>query len=200
MPGNSPYRPADRWAGWSPRPGTARLLCGGASQRGARDGGNGEAGGGDGACYRMPAGLMTWDDPGVFSTGPGARIVIGTFAWHAACFANLTSFPDVLGRGPGRPRGHSGCRCGDAACPHRAVRRGDGYFPRLAVQGANPGRPLAGRETRGDSSIPPSADDLPGKTAPQPRKSCGGGKRRQGKQPGAPGAHLAWRENPDTTA
>ena len=66
---------------------------------------------------------------------------------------------------------------------------------------------LAGRLARleravsrnsGNSSMPPSADDLPGKTPP-PRKSCGGGKRRQGKQPGAPGAHLAWSENPDTT-
>jgi hypothetical protein len=96
MPRNSPYRPANRWAGWSPRPGTARPLCGGARQRGARDGGNSEEGG-DGACYRMPAGLMTRDDPGVFSTGPGAEIVIGTFAWHAACFINLTGFLDALG-------------------------------------------------------------------------------------------------------
>jgi hypothetical protein len=31
----------------------------------------------------------------------------------------------------------------------------------------------------GNSLMPPSADDLPGKTAPQPRKSRGGGKRRQ---------------------
>jgi transposase len=46
--------------------------------------------------------------------------------------------------------------------------------------------------------MPPSADDLPGKTALQPRKSRGGGKKRQGKQPGAPGAHLAWSENPNT--
>ena len=47
--------------------------------------------------------------------------------------------------------------------------------------------------------MPPSADDLPGKPAPRSRKSRGGGKRRQDKQPGAPGAHLAWSENPDTT-
>jgi transposase len=47
--------------------------------------------------------------------------------------------------------------------------------------------------------MPPSADDLPGKTAPQPRKSRGGGKRRQGKQPGAPGAHLTWSRHPDKT-
>jgi transposase len=51
----------------------------------------------------------------------------------------------------------------------------------------------------GNSSMPPSADDLPGKTAPPPRRGRGGGKRRQGKQPGAPGAHLAWSENPQDT-
>ena len=47
--------------------------------------------------------------------------------------------------------------------------------------------------------MPPSADDLPGKTAPEPRPKRGSGKKRQGKQRGAPGAHLAWSENPDKT-
>jgi transposase len=51
----------------------------------------------------------------------------------------------------------------------------------------------------GNSSMPPSADDLPGKTAPQPRPPRGNGKKRQGKQRGAPGAHLAWSESPDRT-
>jgi transposase len=49
----------------------------------------------------------------------------------------------------------------------------------------------------GNSGMPPSADDLPGKTPPEPKPKRGGGKRGQGKQPGAPGAHLAWSENPD---
>jgi transposase len=48
----------------------------------------------------------------------------------------------------------------------------------------------------GNSSMPPSADDLPGKTAPEPKPGRGG-KKRQGKQPGSPGAHLAWSESPD---
>ena len=48
----------------------------------------------------------------------------------------------------------------------------------------------------GNSGMPPSADDLPGKTPPAPKPERGGGKR-QGKQRGAPGAHLAWSENPD---
>jgi len=51
----------------------------------------------------------------------------------------------------------------------------------------------------GNSGMPPSADDLPGKTPPAPRPKRGGGKRRQGKQLGAPGAHLAWSEDPGKT-
>jgi transposase len=49
----------------------------------------------------------------------------------------------------------------------------------------------------GNSGMLPSADDLPGKVAPAPKPERGGGKRRQGKQRGAPGAHLAWSGNPD---
>jgi transposase len=51
----------------------------------------------------------------------------------------------------------------------------------------------------GNSSMPPSTDDLPGKTPPQRRTGQGGTKRKPGKQPGAPGAFLAWNERPDTT-
>ena len=50
----------------------------------------------------------------------------------------------------------------------------------------------------GNSGMPPSADDLPGKTPPAPKPKRGGGKR-QGKQRGAPGAHLAWSDDPDKT-
>ena len=55
----------------------------------------------------------------------------------------------------------------------------------------------AASRNSGNSSMPPSADDLPGKTAPEPRRGRGSGKKRQGKQPGAAGAHLAWSESPD---
>ena len=51
----------------------------------------------------------------------------------------------------------------------------------------------------GNSGMPPSADDLPGRKAPEPKPGRGGGKKKQGKQPGAPGAHLAWSEDPDDT-
>lgn len=46
--------------------------------------------------------------------------------------------------------------------------------------------------------MPPSTDDLPGKKPPErkPRRGSGG---RPGKQRGAPGAHLAWSDEPDKT-
>jgi transposase len=50
----------------------------------------------------------------------------------------------------------------------------------------------------GNSSIPPSKDDDPGKTPPpeKPKRRSGELKRKRGKQPGAPGANLAWIDNP----
>src|SRR5215472_9237125 len=48
----------------------------------------------------------------------------------------------------------------------------------------------------GNSSMPPSSDDLPGHTPPQRAQSRGRWKRKPGKQPGTPGSHLAWSENP----
>ena len=50
----------------------------------------------------------------------------------------------------------------------------------------------------GNSSMPPSTDDLPGKKPPQRSPRRGGG-RKPGKQPGAPGAYLAWNDHPDET-
>ncbi|MGH3125267.1 MAG: DUF6444 domain-containing protein, partial [Streptosporangiaceae bacterium] len=53
----------------------------------------------------------------------------------------------------------------------------------------------------GNSSMAPSADDLPGRTPPpaKPKPKRGRGGRRPGKQPGAPGSHLAWSASPDGT-
>ena len=51
----------------------------------------------------------------------------------------------------------------------------------------------------GNSSMAPSGDDQPGKTPPAPKPRRGAGKRKPGKQPGAPGAYLAWNDHPDRT-
>ena len=49
-----------------------------------------------------------------------------------------------------------------------------------------------------NSSMPPSADDAPGRTPPPPPVTprCGGPRRRRGKQPGAVGTTLGWTDNP----
>ncbi|MGH3238584.1 MAG: IS66 family transposase, partial [Streptosporangiaceae bacterium] len=51
----------------------------------------------------------------------------------------------------------------------------------------------------GNSSMAPSGDDQPGKTPPAPKPRRDGGRRKKGKQPGAPGASLAWNDDPDDT-
>jgi transposase len=50
-----------------------------------------------------------------------------------------------------------------------------------------------------NSSMPPSGDDQPGRTPPAPKPRRGAGKRKPGKQPGAPGAYLTWNDHPDKT-
>jgi hypothetical protein len=49
----------------------------------------------------------------------------------------------------------------------------------------------------GNSSMPPSGDDQPGKTPPRQKPGRGAGRRKPGKQPGAPGAYLARNDHPD---
>ncbi len=52
----------------------------------------------------------------------------------------------------------------------------------------------------GNSSMPPSTDDLPGRSGkrkPAAGKQPGGQKRGRGKQPGAPGSHLPWLDEAD---
>ncbi|MDP9185209.1 MAG: IS66 family transposase [Actinomycetota bacterium] len=53
----------------------------------------------------------------------------------------------------------------------------------------------AGRNS-GNSGMPPSTDDLPGRRAPAPRRAKGSGRGR-GKQPGAAGSALPWVVKPD---
>jgi hypothetical protein len=50
----------------------------------------------------------------------------------------------------------------------------------------------------GNSSMPPSKDDDPGKPAPPDKqRGRGGPNRSRGKQRGAPGSHLAWTDTPN---
>src|ERR1035441_10282398 len=67
----------------------------------------------------------------------------------------------------------------------------------LAAQVAELRRRL-GRNS-GNSSMAPSADDLPGRPPPEPKRTRGKGGRKPGGQPGAPGSHLAWSQDPDDT-
>ncbi|WP_190814848.1 DUF6444 domain-containing protein [Saccharopolyspora pogona] len=47
-----------------------------------------------------------------------------------------------------------------------------------------------------NSSSAPSKDDGPGRTPPPAKAKRGGALKRKGKQPGAPGANLAWTDSP----
>ncbi len=67
----------------------------------------------------------------------------------------------------------------------------------LAAQVAELRRRL-GRNS-GNSSMAPSADDLPGRTPPPAKPGRGKGGRKPGGQPGSKGSHLAWSQKPDAT-
>src|SRR5258707_5547518 len=67
----------------------------------------------------------------------------------------------------------------------------------LAAQVAELRRRL-GRNS-GNSSMAPSADDLPGRTPPPAKPGRGKGGRQPGRQPGSNGSHLARRQKPDAT-
>jgi hypothetical protein len=45
--------------------------------------------------------------PGAFSSNLGAKIIIGTFVWHAVYFLQLTSFSDAFGRHQWKAKGFS---------------------------------------------------------------------------------------------
>jgi transposase len=52
----------------------------------------------------------------------------------------------------------------------------------------------AGSRNSGNSSMPPSSDDLPGRKPPRRERRAAerAGKKKQGKQPGSPGASMTW--------
>ena len=57
----------------------------------------------------------------------------------------------------------------------------------------------AGSRNSGNSSMPPSSDDLPGRKPPRKqRRAAERAEKRRGKQPGSPGASMPW-EVPDRT-
>ena len=57
-----------------------------------------------------------------------------------------------------------------------------------------------GSRNSGNSSMPPSSDDLPGRRPPRKQRRAAerAGKKKRGKQPGSPGASMTW-EVPDRT-
>ena len=52
----------------------------------------------------------------------------------------------------------------------------------------------AGSRNSGNSSMPPSSDDLPGKKPPRKQRRAAerAEKKKRGKQPGSPGAAMRW--------
>src|SRR5258708_11545414 len=91
------------------------------------------------------------------------------------------------------------CAARDAVISEQAAAieelRSDGVA--LAAQVAELRRRL-GRNS-GNSSMAPSADDLPGRTPPPAKPGRGKGGRKPGKQPGAKGSHPARNQKPDAT-
>jgi hypothetical protein len=77
----------------------------------------------------------------------------------------------------------------------------DSRIAQLEAENADLARRVARLErlisrNSGNSSFPPSMDDLPGRTSPRGGPARGGGKRKPGGQPGSPGPYLAWRRDP----
>jgi transposase len=93
--------------------------------------------------------------------------------------------------------GCASCAARDAVIAEQAAAIGELRSDLVALAGevAELRRRL-GRNS-GNSSMAPSADDLPGRTPPPAKPKRGQGGRGPGKQPGAPGSHLAWSASPD---
>src|SRR5260370_13585798 len=93
--------------------------------------------------------------------------------------------------------GCASCAARDAMIAEQAAAIGELQSDLVALAGevAELRRRL-GRNS-GNSSMAPSADDLPGRTPPPAKPKRGKGGRGPGKQPGAPGSHLAWSPSPD---
>jgi transposase len=92
---------------------------------------------------------------------------------------------------PPHAPGCAACSARDAVIGEQAAAIGElrADVVALAAEVRELGRRL-GRNS-GNSSMAPSADDLPGRTPPPAKPRRGKGGRKPGKQPGAPGSHLA---------
>jgi transposase len=97
---------------------------------------------------------------------------------------------------PERPAGCEGCgeRDGVIAAQAAVIAAQAAAVAELAAKVERLER-LVSRNS-GNSSFPPSMDAQPGRKRPAPRRRADGS-RGQGKQPGTPGAHLAWSASPD---
>jgi transposase len=95
--------------------------------------------------------------------------------------------------------GCASCAARDAVIAEQAVAIGElrADLVALAAEVRDLRRRL-GRNS-GNSSMAPSADDLPGRTPPPAKPKRGKGGRKPGKQQGAPGSHLAWSQAPGDT-
>src|SRR5258706_16186640 len=104
----------------------------------------------------------------------------------------------MVGLPPPAP-GCASCAARDQVIAEQAAAIGElrAAVVALAAEVRNLRRRLG--RNRGNSSMAPSADDLPGRTPPPAKPKRGKGGRRPGKQPGAPGSHLAWSASPDET-
>jgi Family of unknown function (DUF6444) len=77
-------------------------------------------------------------------------------------------------------------------CPRTLLKDKDAKITELEAKLARLERLIS--RNSGNSSMPPSGDDQPGKTPPKQKPGRGAGKRKPGKQPGA---YLAWDDHPE---
>jgi transposase len=93
-------------------------------------------------------------------------------------------------------------QAGQLAAQDRQIAEMAGQLAQLMEVNEALAAKLAGLEhllsrNSGNSSSPPSRDDDPGKpAAPEKKRRGGNPARARGKQPGAPGSHLAWIDDP----
>src|SRR5229473_2564429 len=114
----------------------------------------------------------------------------GCLAWFPGCLRAVTGAPQE--DPPADPR--------DALIREQAERIAALEALVADLRGQLAAAQRAGSRNSGNSSMPPSSDDLPGRKAPRKQRRAAerAEKKRRGKQPGSPGAAMRW-EVPDRT-